>query len=399
MTRVDQPPDGRFARFELIAWWDQQRLADARVLVVGAGALGNEIVKNLALLGVGTVLVVDPDRVERSNLSRSPLFRERDCGAPKAEVLCAAAREIHPGLRAVPWVANVVHEVGLGAFRWADVVLCGLDNREARLAVNRACALVDRPWIDGAIEVLAGMARVFRPASGACYECTLSAVDWQLLARRRACSLVPRDALPEAAVPTTPTTSSLVAAVQCTEALKILHGLKGLEGEGLQLDVSTYDSYRVAYVRDPLCCSHDPLPEFHDLPLVSAEATIDDLARAAAGILGGEVRLEAVRDVVSHFDCGRCGAVRPVWKPLDALATADVLCPDCGQESAPHLFRNFADVPEVRGRVLRQIGLPSWDVVIARRCDRRAGLVLAGDAPFETGGGPHGVDRGEASQA
>src|SRR6516165_5841408 len=89
--------EDRFARFRLISWWDQQRLASARVLVIGAGALGNEILKNLALLGVGRVFLADLDRVANSNLSRSVLFREADCGRPKVEVAAERAHEIYPG--------------------------------------------------------------------------------------------------------------------------------------------------------------------------------------------------------------------------------------------------------------------------------------------------------------
>src|SRR5215208_6083881 len=65
---VASEQDDRFHRFRLIRWWDQQKLARAKVLVIGAGALGNEILKNLALLGIGNVLVVDLDNVENSNL-------------------------------------------------------------------------------------------------------------------------------------------------------------------------------------------------------------------------------------------------------------------------------------------------------------------------------------------
>ena len=85
------PSDDRFDRFRQIAWWDQGRLSRAKVLVVGAGALGNEIIKNLALLGIGNVLIADFDRVEHSNLSRSVLFREADNGASKAEVAARSA--------------------------------------------------------------------------------------------------------------------------------------------------------------------------------------------------------------------------------------------------------------------------------------------------------------------
>src|SRR5579885_420265 len=88
---IHEANDDRFHRFRLISWWDQQKLRDAKVLVVGAGALGNEIVKNLALLGIGNILIADLDRVENSNLSRSVLFREADNGRPKAEVAARGA--------------------------------------------------------------------------------------------------------------------------------------------------------------------------------------------------------------------------------------------------------------------------------------------------------------------
>ena len=99
---ADDSPDliiddaDRYGRLRLIPWWRQERLAAARVLVVGAGALGNEVLKNLALLGVGTVYVIDLDDVEPSNLSRSVLFRAEDGGRPKAEVAAQRAGEINP---------------------------------------------------------------------------------------------------------------------------------------------------------------------------------------------------------------------------------------------------------------------------------------------------------------
>src|SRR5690348_14656367 len=70
----------RYARQQLIEWWNQERLRNARVLVAGVGALGNEVLKNLALVGVGHLLLIDFDRVEYSNLSRTVLFRENDVG-------------------------------------------------------------------------------------------------------------------------------------------------------------------------------------------------------------------------------------------------------------------------------------------------------------------------------
>ena len=83
--------DDRFHRFKLISWWDQDRLKNAKVLVIGAGALGNELLKNLSLLGVGNVIVADMDRIENSNLSRSVLYRAKDNGQLKATAAARAA--------------------------------------------------------------------------------------------------------------------------------------------------------------------------------------------------------------------------------------------------------------------------------------------------------------------
>jgi hypothetical protein len=180
----------RFARFRLINWWDQELLAKARIVVIGAGALGNEIVKNLALLGAGRVFVADGDKIENSNLSRSILFRDQDCGRPKETVAALGAAEIYPGIRVQPFIGNIVHDLGLGIYRWADVILGRLDNREARVAINHAAARAGKIWIDGAIERLDGVARVFDPATGPCYECTMGENDWRMLEARRSCALL-----------------------------------------------------------------------------------------------------------------------------------------------------------------------------------------------------------------
>ena len=85
--------DDRYARHRLIDGWDQERLRAARVMVAGAGAIGNEVIKLLALLGIGRLLIVDFDSVEISNLTRSPLFREADIGRSKAFIAAERAKE------------------------------------------------------------------------------------------------------------------------------------------------------------------------------------------------------------------------------------------------------------------------------------------------------------------
>src|SRR5262245_47771436 len=111
--------DDRYHRQRLIDWWDQGRVARARVLVIGAGALGNEILKLCALTGVGRCIVFDPDEIERSNLSRSVLFRDRDEGRNKALVAANRLSDLNPDVRVVGRPENVIVHGGLGLFAWA----------------------------------------------------------------------------------------------------------------------------------------------------------------------------------------------------------------------------------------------------------------------------------------
>jgi molybdopterin/thiamine biosynthesis adenylyltransferase len=86
--------DARYHRHNLIDWFSQDALAKTKVAVIGAGAVGNEVIKNLALLGVGEIYVFDLDVIEEHNLTRSVLFRDADIGQPKAAVAAKRAMEL-----------------------------------------------------------------------------------------------------------------------------------------------------------------------------------------------------------------------------------------------------------------------------------------------------------------
>src|SRR3954447_15760158 len=277
--------DDRFHRFKLIGWWDQEKLARAKAVVIGAGALGNEIVKNLALLGIGNLFIADKDRIENSNLSRSILYREADAGEFKATVAARAAKEIYPQMNVAAFNGDIVHDLGLGVFRWADVVIGGLDNREARLAINRAAWKVNRPWIDGAIEQIQGVARVFVP-DGPCYECTMSQLDWQLLNRRRSCNLLSRPEMEGGKTPTTPTVSSIIAGVQCQEAVKLLHGMETIAGGAWVFNGVTADSYITRFQRKDDCYSHDILQKIVTIDGGGDSVTAADLLEEGRKLLG-----------------------------------------------------------------------------------------------------------------
>lgn len=386
-----QPAPGRYHRQSLIEWWDQRRLAEARALVIGAGALGNEILKSLALMGIGRVLVYDLDAVEVSNLSRGVLFRDGDVGEPKAAVAARRMVELNPDVRALGHDHNVVFRAGLGVFLWADVVICAVDNREARLFVNGACARLGRPWVDGGIEGLSGVVRVFEPASGACYECTMNETDRRLVAERRSCAMLARRAAEAGQVPNTAVAASVIGALQTAEALHLLHHRQGLSGEGLFMN--GVDFSRVRFPRRDDCYGHDSWGDVEPLGAGTGDLTLGELLDRAERELGGEPTIDFSRDLVIELRCPECGAVEPGRAVLGEIGEEQAGCPECGAHRGLEIAASaYRGGPVDLGATPAALGLPPFDVVLARRgLERRQAWLFDADAPAVLGaldGGP-----------
>ena len=128
----------------LLRAWDQTRLRQAKILVAGAGAIGNEVIKLLSPLGVGHICMVDFDTVEISNLTRSVLFREEDIGRSKAQAAAERARQINPDIVVHAMHGDLEFDIGQGVLhRVKNLVIGCLDSLQARLALNRIAAAWD----------------------------------------------------------------------------------------------------------------------------------------------------------------------------------------------------------------------------------------------------------------
>ena len=373
--------EDRFSRLRLIPWWDQAKLAASKVLVIGAGALGNEILKNLVLLGFRRIVVVDSDRIDVSNLSRTILYRSEDIGEFKVNVAARACSSISPDAVVQPIVANVVRDCGLGLFSWCDLVLAGLDNREARLWLNRSSWKVNRPWIDGAIEGINGVARVFLPGTPPCYECTLGEVDWAILDRRMSCNLLAHEEITEGKVPTTPTISSIIAGIQVQEAVKFAHGMPTLSGSGFVFEGLHHTSYRVEYTENSDCMSHYTLPEIITLPESSNDLTLHQLWQCAAkNLFSDQIVIEFSRDVIHKLTCPACSQEQEVFAPVGSVSYEDGRCRADGNMRVVQAIHSYDGSQSFGSRKLGQLGLPQFDIFTARSADREIGYLLNGDA-------------------
>ena len=371
--------EGRYSRLELITWWDQNILKNARVLVAGCGALGNEIIKNLSMLGIGHICVADMDKVEKSNLTRSVLFRKEDEGKPKAEVAARGATEINDEID-VKWYNGNIFNLGLGVFREFDIVIGGLDNREARLFINQSCWKISRPWIDGAIEVLNGVARMFVPPLGACYECTMSELDYKLINKRKSCMLLGIDEILEGKIPTTPTIASIIAAVQVQEAVKFLHerdDLTLLSGKGIIFSGGINDSYIVEYQRNEDCPSHYSFEKFERIAKPFSDVTISDIVEFGNKIFGEDFSIDFNNEVVYELVNDEKMEVTEYYGNMNTMSVKNVKTKDGSflkVKSFNTLGSKSALAKKLESKTLSELKLPLNDILTLRKGDEEIHL-------------------------
>ena len=369
----------RLGTFDFISWWERDKVADAKVLVVGAGALGNEVVKNLTLMGVGHILVIDFDTIEAANLSRSVLFRDSDNNRQKAQVVAARARELNPdtGLQYVH--GDVTTDLGLGIFRRMDVIIGCLDNREARLAVNRFAHWMNKPWVDGAIQELLGLVRTFVPGQGACYECTLTEQARRDLALRYSCPLLARQNILLGKVPTTPTIASLIGAMQSQEALKLIHDMDVEAGKVTHFNGLNNQMHTTAYTVREDCESHWVYGEVTELPLKAGTATLKDLLQVIQVDLGPQAVIELDQEIVLGLECAQCQSVEKTLRPMSEVSFEGAHCPNCGQMRKVQMNHLITGEEDYLDRTLASLGVPPLHILRANNTEEYRFYELTGD--------------------
>ncbi|MFH1257318.1 MAG: ThiF family adenylyltransferase [Candidatus Micrarchaeota archaeon] len=216
MADVDEDPLDRQKR---IGNWEQQPVTESRVLVVGAGALGNEVVKSLLQLGVEKITLVDFDVIVKANLNRCVFFSPDDAENKrlKTAVIMEKTKTLFPNAEITPVIKKIeeMEETFFGNF---DVAFSCLDNLNARLHLN-AHIYGKAPLIDGGTTGFLGKVQVVN-APGSCIECGMSKSDYKLLWQRYSCVGEVLDFI-DPKMPAISTTNSIVASMQVNEFLKL----------------------------------------------------------------------------------------------------------------------------------------------------------------------------------
>ena len=234
----------------------QQKLAAARVLVIGAGGLGSPAALYLAAAGVGTIGIADFDRVEPHNLQRQLLHDDASVGQPKVESAVRRLRATNPFIHVIPHADGATAANALALFSGYDVIVDGTDNFGARYLNNDAAFFARRPLVYGSVFKFEGQVTVFDPARGGpCYRC--------LFPEPPAAGSVP--GCGEAGV--LGALCGVIGSLQALETIKIITGIgEPLRGRLLTYDALTQQFHTLSLAPDPGC------------PLCGRQATIHDLA-------------------------------------------------------------------------------------------------------------------------
>jgi len=265
MTEPAPPPDlspaeqRRYARhlsLPEVGAEGQRRLKQARVLIVGAGGLGSASALYLAAAGVGTLGLIDFDRVDASNLQRQVLHGESTLGRPKVESAARRLGDLNPHISLETHHAPLTRHNALDLFARYDLVVDGTDNFPARYLANDACVMLGKPLVYAAVYRFEGQISVFGLTDGPCYRCLMPAPP------------------PPGSVPTCAEAGVLgvlpgtLGTLQATEALKLILGIgEPLSGRLLLYDAlaMTFDTIALRKRADcPVCGAHPTITALID---------------------------------------------------------------------------------------------------------------------------------------
>ena len=374
LVKTGRPLSGeevtRYARHVLIPGVGregQERLAAAKVLVVGAGGLGSPALLYLAAAGVGTIGVVDADVVELTNLHRQVIHSDADLGRPKTESAESAVHRVNPHVDVIRHDLTLDSSNALDVIRDYDVVVDGTDNFPTRYLVNDACVLLGKPHVWGSILRFDGQVSVWWKGHGPCYRCVFP------------------EPPPPGAVPSCAeggvfgVLCAAIGSVQSAEAIKLLLGI----GEPLTGRLLVHDALRQTWdtltVRaDPSCpvCGENPsVTELIDyvefcgvpgaptadegaVPEVSVRQLADELAATDPPLLV-DVRGPEERAIASipgavpiHLDRFRGGTA---WEDLPRDRRVLIHCKVGGRSAEATrlaLRAGYTDVANVAGGVI-----------------------------------------------
>ncbi len=221
----------KYDRQKRIAGWDQSKVSNATVMVIGVGATGNELVKNLTLTGIGKLIIIDYDIIERSNLNRCVLFNMEDDieGKYKVDVVKESIKTLNPEVEIVTY-KNKLNEIDKNIYKKSDVICSCVDNIEARLEANNYAHYFGIPFIDSGIdEHFGSIQAVYSEVKDApCLQCGISDKDLDLMWKKFSCTgqeIDSENGETTRKMATIISTTSIIGGIQSQQVMKFILNL------------------------------------------------------------------------------------------------------------------------------------------------------------------------------
>jgi len=372
-----------FDRAKLISWWSQDVVSSSKILVIGAGAIGNETLKNLALLGVGKIFICDMDTISVSNLSRTVLFESGDVGKDKADIAAKKVKHMsnNPDCKVDFFVGDIVNKLGHGVFRRFDVVLGCLDNMLTRANVNRRCCLLQKPYLDAGISELGLSLNAHHYPNSSCLEC---GIDSKALERERmirySCDVFKKRAIQEGQAATVLISTAIASGLQVQETIKALHQLKEIDLEVPIKYGKKYYYQGMNHVFEQMsvplkdeCYSHFSFDDVIELPL-SAKNSLRQTLEYLNNFFGYECVVDTYPDsaFITKAKCISCHKDISINKPMSEIFSDELYCSICEKADSDGYTPDYTAVDifesgsPLQDYTLEQLGVPLLHILTVR---------------------------------
>jgi molybdopterin/thiamine biosynthesis adenylyltransferase len=316
----------------ILAGYDPALLRNAKILVVGLGALGQNVVQNLSLVGAGHLLLIDFDEFLAHNATRSPLYPTQDTasrlGLGKAVVVAHRAAEMSTAERGeVNYADSLIQVLGDGAVKWADVVVATVDSINARAWLAERCRLLGKPMVEGGFSGANFNVSSFSAAGGTvCFRCGHPEKESSI-----SCTRYALEAEAVGIVPAIQTTAAVVGGYQAEQVLEVLHGDRDHFGQCGCGNVRELLWRTAKLPVNPMCPNsgrHYPQDVIGHIP---EPVPSDRMADLAARIVGqfGQTTIRLPEYAIITQNCTRCRATCIV-QAAEAAWLVSPRCVNCG---------------------------------------------------------------------
>ena len=308
-----------------------EKIKDTKILVVGAGAGGNEVLKNLALMGFGNFTIVDFDPIEDSNLSRTTLFSKGDIGKSKAEIAAKALQQI--SLHELPSIQGInakIQDIGKQIFLENDIIVCCVDTMDARAYINDWCVRLQKPFFEMGFEKFTVQISFFpnEKPTDACLREVIGFGDF--VGTRQSCSKLKMVDTQLSHIPTIQVAAALAGVLVATEIIMFLKGESRLKNKVLQYAADYHRVLPINYPQSERCYLHENINyQIYKSALNVESNTFKDLLTELKDKLNSDFYINWNEEYIYSMECESCGKEMSIKKFKSEIYDTERWCSEC----------------------------------------------------------------------